>query len=107
MADVFARYQRKIKGKEKVFFLTGTDEHGSKVAKSAKANNLSPQEFADVVSESYKKAWNDLDISYDEFFRTTDPQHEKVVQDYLQQLYDNGYIYKSKYKGLYCVGCEK
>jgi len=107
MADVFARYQRKIKGKEKVFFLTGTDEHGSKVAKSAKASNLSPQEFADVISESYKKVWNELDISYDEFFRTTDPRHEKVVQDYLQQLYDNGYIYKSKYKGLYCIGCEK
>jgi methionyl-tRNA synthetase len=107
MADVFARYQRKIKGKEKVFFLTGTDEHGSKVAKSAKANNLSPQEFADFISESYKKVWSELDISYDEFFRTTDLRHEKVVQDYLQQLYDNGYIYKSKYKGLYCVGCEK
>lgn len=107
MADVLARYQRKIKGKDKVFFLTGTDEHGSKVAKSAKANNLSPQEFADVISESYKKLWSELDISYDEFIRTTDPRHEKVVQDYLQQLYSNGYIYKSKYKGLYCVGCEK
>ena len=107
MADVFARYQRKVKGKENVFFLTGTDEHGSKVAKSAKANNLSPQEFANVISESYKKVWSELDISYDEFFRTTDPRHEKVVQDYLQQLYDDGYIYKSIYKGLYCVGCEK
>jgi len=107
MADVFARYQRKIRGKEKVFFLTGTDEHGSKVAKSAKASNQSPQEFADVISEIYKKVWSELDISYDEFFRTTDPRHEEVVQDYLQQLYDNGYIYKAKYKGLYCVGCEK
>lgn len=107
MADVFARYQRKIKGKENVFFLTGTDEHGSKVAKSAKASNLSPQEFADVISESYKKVWSELDISYDEFFRTTDQRHEKVVQDYLQQLYDKGCIYKSKYKGLYCVDCEK
>lgn len=107
MADVFARYQRKIKGKDKVFFLTGTDEHGSKVAKSAKANNLSPQEFVDSISEGYKKVWSELDISYDEFFRTTDPRHEKVVQDYLQQLYNNGYIYKSKYKGLYCIGCEK
>jgi len=107
MADVFARYQRKIKGKENVFFLTGTDEHGSKVAKSAKSHNLSPKEFADVISKNYKKVWDDLDISYDEFFRTTDPRHEKVVRDYLQQLYDNGYIYKSEYKGLYCVGCEK
>lgn len=107
MADVFARYQRKLKGKENVFFLTGTDEHGSKVAKSAKAHNLSPQEFADNISEVYKKIWKDLDINYDEFFRTTDPRHEKVVQDYLQKLYDEGYIYKAKYKGLYCVGCEK
>lgn len=107
MADVFARYHRKIEGKENVFFLTGTDEHGSKVAKSAKSHNLSPQEFADSISEEYKIIWAELDISYDEFFRTTDPRHEKVVQDYLQQLYDSGYIYKAKYKGLYCVGCEK
>lgn len=107
MADVFARYQRKLKGKENVFFLTGTDEHGSKVAKSAKSRNLSPQEFADVISDEYKKIWKHLDISYDEFFRTTDPRHETVVQDYLQQLYDKGFIYKAKYKGLYCIGCEK
>lgn len=107
MADVFARYQRKLKGKENVFFLTGTDEHGSKVAKSAKSRNLSPQEFADIISDEYKKIWKDLDISYDEFFRTTDPRHETVVQDYLQQLYDKGFIYKAKYKGLYCIGCEK
>lgn len=107
MADVFARYQRKIKGKGNVFFLTGTDEHGSKVAKSAAAHNISPQKFSDLISEEYQKLWKDLDISYDEFFRTTDPRHKQVVQNYLQQLYDKGYIYKSKYKGLYCVGCEK
>lgn len=107
IADIFARYHRKIKSEENVFFLTGTDEHGSKVAKSAKSHNLSPQEFADIISEEYKKLWKDLDISYDEFFRTTDPRHEKVVQDYLQQLYDKEFIYKAKYKGLYCVGCEK
>ncbi|MFH1863711.1 MAG: methionine--tRNA ligase [bacterium] len=107
MADVFARYQRKIKGRENVFFLTGTDEHGSKVAKSAAAHNISPQKFSDLISGEYQKLWKDLDISYDEFFRTTDPRHEQVVQDYLRQLYDNGYIYKSKYKGLYCIGCEK
>lgn len=107
MADVFARYQRKVKGKDNVFFLTGTDEHGSKVAKSAASHDVSPQEYSDRISEEYKKIWKDLDISYDEFFRTTDPRHEKIVQDYLQQLYDKGYIYKSNYKGLYCVGCEK
>ncbi|MBU2265221.1 methionine--tRNA ligase [Patescibacteria group bacterium] len=107
MADVFARYQRKIKGRENVFFLTGTDEHGSKVAKSAAAHNISPQKFSDLISGEYQKLWKDLDISYDEFFRTTDPRHKQVVQDYLRQLYDKGYIYKSKYKGLYCIGCEK
>lgn len=107
MADVFARYHRKIKGKDKVFFLTGTDEHGSKVANFAKTNNLSPQEFANNVSDEYKEVWKELNISYDEFFRTTDRRHEKVVQDYLQQLYDKRFIYKAKYKGLYCVGCEK
>lgn len=107
MADIFARYHRKTKGKENVFFLTGTDEHGSKVAKSAEINNMSSQEFTDFISEEYKKLWNDLDISYDEFFRTTNSLHEKVVQDYLQQLYDNGYIYKKNYQGLYCIGCEK
>ncbi|MBU0636922.1 MAG: methionine--tRNA ligase [Patescibacteria group bacterium] len=106
MADVFARYYRKIKGENNVFFLTGTDEHGNKVANSAKAHNLSPQEFANNISNEYKKVWKKLDISYDEFFRTTDPSHEKIVQDYLQQLYDKGFIYKAKYKGLYCVGCE-
>lgn len=107
MADVFARYHRKILGENNVFFLTGTDEHGSKVANSAKNHNLSPQEFANKVSDEYKEVWKELDISYDEFFRTTDPRHEKIVRDYLQQLYDKGFIYKTKYKGLYCVGCEK
>lgn len=107
MADVFARFYRKIIGKENVFFLTGSDEHGAKVAKSAESRNLSTQEFVDSVSEEYKNLWKILDISYDEFFRTTDSRHKKVVQDYLQRLYDNGYVYKAKYKGLYCVGCEK
>ena len=107
MADVFARYHRRIKCKENVFFLTGADEHGAKVAKSAESRNLSPQEFADIISEEYKNLWKTLDISYDEFFRTTDPRHKEVVQDYLQRLYNSGYIYKAKYKGLYCIGCEK
>lgn len=107
MADVFARFHRRIIGKDNVFFLTGSDEHGAKVAKSAESRNLSPQEFVDAVSEEYKNLWKILDISYDEFFRTTDPRHRKVVQDYLQRLYDNGYVYKAKYKALYCIGCEK
>jgi len=107
MADVFARYYRKIKGEDNVFFLTGTDEHGSKVAESAAARNLSPQEFADKISDEYKKIWKELNISYNEFFRTTDERHKAVVREYLQQLYDQGFIYKSQYAGIYCVGCEK
>lgn len=107
MADVFARFHRKIKGPKNVFFLTGTDEHGSKIEKSAKAQNLPPQNFVDAVSEEYKKVWEKLNISYDEFFRTTDTRHKAIVQNFLQKLYDRGFIYKAKYKGLYCVGCEK
>jgi methionyl-tRNA synthetase len=107
VADVYARFYRELLGKENVFFLTGTDEHGKKVADSAAKNNLSPQEFADKISQEYKDAWKQLDISYDEFFRTTDPRHKKIVQDFLQNLYDKGFIYKANYKGTYCVGCEK
>lgn len=107
MADVYARFYREKLGTENVFFLTGTDEHGMKIAQSAEKNGMEPQAFADKVSEEYKQVWTTLGISYDEFFRTTDPRHTTVVQDFLQQLYDAGLIYKATYKGLYCVGCEK
>lgn len=107
VADVYARFYRESLGKDNVFFLTGTDEHGVKVAQSAERNNLEPQAFADKISTEYKQVWSKLDISYDEFIRTTDPRHKKVVQDFLQNLYDKGFIYKSLYKGMYCVGCEK
>jgi len=107
MADVYARFYREALGGESVFFLTGTDEHGTKVAQSAAKNNLEPQEFTDKISAQYIEVWKHLNISYDEFFRTTDPTHKKVVQDFLQRIYDKGLIYKAKYKGTYCVGCEK
>lgn len=107
IADVFARYFRKKYGNENVFFLTGTDEHGSKVAKAAIDHNLSPQVYADLISNEYRIAWEQLNISYDEFFRTTDSRHAEIVQNFLQDLYNKGYIYKDKYKGLYCIGCEK
>lgn len=107
IADVFARYYRKIIGKENVFFLTGTDEHGAKIAQAAKKNNQSPKDFVDQVSSQYQAVWKALGISSDYFFRTTNPDHKKIVQDILQTLYDKGYIYKSLYKGIYCVGCEK
>lgn len=106
-ADTFARFYRAKLGAENVFFLTGTDEHGTKVAESAAKRGLEPQVFADEVSAEYKNVWATLGVSYDEFFRTTDPRHEAVVGEFLTNLYDRGFIYKGTYKGWYCVGCEK
>lgn len=105
VADIIARYQ-KLLGK-KVFFLTGTDEHGAKVAEAAKKDNCTPGEFCDRVSRSFETIWPELDISFDYFIRTTNPRHEEVVTGILEQIYQNGDIYKAKYEGLYCVGCEK
>ncbi|MEK7185303.1 MAG: methionine--tRNA ligase [Patescibacteria group bacterium] len=107
VADTFARFYRAKLGAENVFFLTGTDEHGTKVAESAAKKGLEPQAFADEVSAEYKNVWATLGVSYDEFFRTTDPRHEAIVGEFLTNLYDRGFIYKGTYKGWYCVGCEK
>ncbi|OGM15844.1 methionine--tRNA ligase [Candidatus Woesebacteria bacterium RBG_19FT_COMBO_42_9] len=106
-ADVVARYWRQKNGKENVFFLTGTDEHGQKVAQAAKERGLSPKEFVDSVAPRFEEAWKLLNIDYDYFIRTTDPKHESVVTDLIQKIYDAGYVYPGTYKGLYCVGCEK
>jgi len=106
-ADIIARYQRLILGEENVFYLTGTDEHGQKIAESAKKAGQTPKEFADSVSPAFKKAWDSLNIKPDFFIRTTDPNHEKVASELLQKIYDSGYIYEGEYEGLYCVGCEK
>ncbi|MCL5090418.1 MAG: methionine--tRNA ligase [Patescibacteria group bacterium] len=104
-ADIIARYH-KILGDE-VFFLTGTDEHGAKVAEAAAKEGLTPQEFTDKVSRTFSNIWPKLNISFDYFIRTTNPQHKKIVQEILEKIYQKGDIYKSKYKGLYCIGCEK
>lgn len=103
--DIIARYHRALG--DEVFFLTGTDEHGAKVAQAAKDNNLSPQEFCDKVSQNYREIWPKLNIRYDYFIRTTNPQHIKIVQEIIDKIYKGGDIYKAKYEGLYCVGCEK
>lgn len=105
--DVVARYWRQKLGKENVFFLTGTDEHGQKIQQTAEENGQTPKEFADAVAPRFQEAWKLLNIKYDHFIRTTDPRHEKVAQDLLQKIYDAGYVYKGTYEGLYCVGCEK
>ncbi len=103
-ADVLARYKR-LKGYE-VFFLTGTDEHGQKIEKSAKAKGMTPKELADSVVVNFKRLWERFDISYDHFIRTTDDYHEKVVQEIFQRLYDKGDIYLGEYEGWYCTPCE-
>ncbi len=104
IADVLNRFQ-KLSG-NKVFFLTGTDEHGQKVEKAATERGLKPIELADQVVERYKDLWKDLNISYDFFIRTTEPFHEKGVQKIFRKLMEKGDIYKGIYKGWYCVSDE-
>jgi len=103
-ADVIARFKR-MWG-YKVFFSTGTDEHGQKILESAKALNWTPQEHVDSYSQVFKDAWKRLHISYDDFIRTTEPRHEKVVKYIVERLYDKGDIYKGIYEGWYCIPCE-
>jgi len=102
--DVLARYYRS-QGKD-VFFLTGTDEHGEKIAQTAKEARKSSQEFVDEIAELYKKAWKKLNISYDDFIRTTEQRHKKGVAKFLLKLKASGKIYQDDYKALYCSGCE-
>ncbi len=103
-ADALARFNRLLK--KDVFFLTGSDEHGQKVAERAEKAGLSPKEFCDMLVKKYKDLWEKLDISYDKFIRTTDVYHVEAVQKIFQKLYDKGEIYKSTYEGLYCTPCE-
>ena len=103
-ADALARWHRLLG--EETKFLTGTDEHGLKVARSAEENEVTPQEQADRTSERFREAWDLLDISYDDFIRTTEPRHHEAVQALLVKAHENGHIYKATYEGLYCVGCE-
>ena len=103
--DVLARYQKSL-GKD-VFFLTGTDEHGSKIAKKAKEAGKDPKEFTDQISEKFRELTKILNISNDDFIRTTDKKrHWPAVEKVWKKLEERGDIYKKKYKGLYCSGCE-
>ncbi|SHH47936.1 methionyl-tRNA synthetase [Anaerosphaera aminiphila DSM 21120] len=103
-ADCIKRY-KELQGYD-VFFTTGSDEHGQKIELKAKEFGLEPKEYVDKIVDSIKKLWKDMDINYDAFVRSTDPQHEKNVQDIFQKLYDKGEIYKSEYEGYYCTPCE-
>ncbi|KAL9265824.1 Methionine--tRNA ligase, chloroplastic/mitochondrial-like protein [Drosera capensis] len=104
-ADAIARFQRLL-GK-KVIFITGTDEHGEKIATAATASGCSPREHCDNISQSYKKLWKELNINYDRFIRTTDPRHEAIVAEFYSKVLANGDIYRADYEGLYCVNCEE
>ncbi len=104
ICDSLARFN-KLLGKE-VFFMTGTDEHGQKIAQAAKASGKTEMEYLDEIIADAKNLWELLDINYDKFIRTTDDYHVASVQKIFRKLYDKGYIYKSAYKGKYCVPCE-
>ena len=105
-ADVLARWHRQ-RG-EQVWFLTGTDEHGEKVLRSARANGLDPQEWCDrLVETAWKPVLRTIDASNDDFIRTTQERHTRRVQAFVQSLYDAGEIYEGLYEGPYCVDCEE
>jgi len=104
IADTTARYER-LKG-EKTYFLTGTDEHGQKIEESAEKNNKPTQEFADEISATFKNLWDEFEISYDQFIRTTDAKHKQGVQKAFEVMFAKGDIYKDFYEGHYCVSCE-
>ena len=105
LVDVVTRFHR-LKGDD-TFFLTGTDEHGENVQKAAEAHGKSPQEYTDEISGAFRSTWDRLGIRYDDFIRTTEERHKRVVRDVLQRVYDSGDIIYGEYAGLYCVKCER
>ena len=102
--DTMARYKR-LRGYD-VKFLTGTDEHGQKIERIAEKQGVTPKQYVDKIVAGVKELWKELDISYDQFIRTTDDYHVAAVQKIFKQLYDQGDIYKSEYEGWYCTPCE-
>lgn len=104
LADICARFHR-LNG-EQVFFATGSDEHGLKIARVASQNGLTPQQFVDKTVAEFKDIWQKLGITYDKFIRTTDKDHVELVKYVYDKLYNAGDIYLGKYQGLYCVPCE-
>ncbi|MEE9417114.1 MAG: methionine--tRNA ligase [Acidimicrobiales bacterium] len=103
-ADALARWHRLLG--DEVFFLAGTDEHGLKMQRAAEELGREPLEHATLTSDKFRECWDLLNISNDDFIRTTEPRHHLVVKELLQRAYDNGYIYKGTYEGDYCVPCE-
>ncbi len=105
LVDVAARFHRLIG--DDTYFLTGTDEHGERIYQVANASGLTPQEYTDQISGKFRSVWDSLGISYDEFIRTTEARHKKVVGEILQTVYNKGDIIFGEYGGLYCTGCER
>ena len=105
VADALARYHR-MAG-EDTFFVTGTDEHGDKIAEAAQKAGITPKEYADKISAQFRNLWPELSITNDYFIRTTDTNHIETVRNILQKVYDAGDIYFGQYEGYYCVGCER
>lgn len=103
-ADVSARYHRMLG--QPVIFCTGTDEHGQKIQQAAEKKGLTAQQLADQTVENFRRLWKTLDISNDDFIRTTEPRHEKVVKAIFEKLISQGDVYKGTYEGWYCVPCE-
>ena len=104
LADTIARYKR-LAGYD-VFFLTGSDEHGQKIQQKAEEAGVTPQAYVDKIVAGFQNLWDKLGISNDDFIRTTEKRHEKVVQEIFRRIYAKGDIYKGEYKGLYCTPCE-
>jgi methionyl-tRNA synthetase len=104
-ADVVSRFNTMLN--KETFFLTGTDEHGDKVVRAAKKENLSPKNYVDKISQLFRDLWPEMNVKYSHFIRTTDGYHMTVVKQVLQRIYDSGDIYFSEYEGLYCFGCER
>ncbi|EGB14155.1 methionyl-tRNA synthetase [Pseudodesulfovibrio mercurii] len=105
VADSLNRFH-KLMGEE-TYFLTGTDEHGDKIVQAAESNGQTPQEYVDVISKLFRDLWPNMNISNNDFIRTTEPRHKAVVQQILQKVYDAGDIYFGEYGGHYCFGCER
>ena len=103
-ADAMTRFKR-LTGYD-AYFLTGTDEHGQKIERKAAEKGVTPQAYVDEIVANTKELWKLMEIEYDDFIRTTQERHEKVVQKIFRKFYEQGDIYKSAYEGLYCTPCE-
>jgi methionyl-tRNA synthetase len=107
LADTMARYQKLRLGPDRVYFLTGTDEHGDKIAQAAARAGEPPQLYADRISAIFRETWERLGLAPDQFIRTTSDQHKRAVREFLRQIYEAGDIYFGEYGGQYCFGCER